>query len=446
MLKIKEKIINITRSIRLLSVPYLIGFIQGHSYLDEEQIAWLKQILETGDSRANDVIISKYEEVMAAEIGKGYGISFASGRMAFYSLMKVLNIVPGDEVILQGFTCSVMPNAVLRIGAKPVFCDIDKDTFGSSAVHIERKITSRTKLIVAQHSFGIPCDIKHISEMAKKHGIFVLEDCAITFDSAVRGTKVGNFGDAAIFSTDHTKPLNTLIGGLVYTTNKTLYEKVKSFSTDLPHLDVFHQKRLYQQFIFERKYCEPKNYKMVNILNYLKLIKNKSFFPNRSFILLTADYGSKSSHIYPYPARMSPMFAQLGIFELSRWSKERVRRKALLSEYLGFLDNTSIKKYLPKAYFDSSLDIVPLRFVFSWPDSNKMVKEMENEHIDIGGVWFREPIICCPEGVKSFGYKQGECKTSETVGRYIVNWPCVLPEEWSAQILGIFKEIVLTYS
>ncbi len=445
MLKIMNKIKNIIKSLGSLRAPYLIGFVQGHSYLNEEQVAQVKQVLESGNSQANKAIVSKYETAITSVIGKGHGISFASGRMAFYSLMKVLKIGSGDEVILQGFTCSVMPNAILRIGAKPVYADIDKDTFGSSPVYIESKITPRTKLIVAQHSFGIPCAIERICEIARKNGIFVLEDCAIAFDSSVKGVKVGNFGNAAIFSTDHTKPLNTLIGGLFYTTNQTLYEEVKSFSAELPQLDMRHQKRLYQQFLFERKYCEPKKYKQAPILNYLNLIKNLGYSPERNFIYLTGDYGSELSQRYPYPARMSPLFAQLGIFELDRWGKERVRRKALLSEYLRLADKTRIKNYLPKAYFAPNLDIVPLRFVFSWQDSGKMVEKMKKEYIDVEGSWFLEPIICCPGGVESLGYKQGECEISETAGRHIVNWPCVLPEEWQVRIIEIFRKIAGNY-
>ena len=376
---------------------------------------------------------------------QGYGLSFASGRMAFFSLLKVLKIGPGDEVILQGFTCSVMPNAILRSGAKPVYCDIDKDTFGPAAADIESKITSRTRLIVAQHSFGIPCAIEHIIDIAKKHGIFVLEDCAITFDSAVKGIKVGNFGDAAIFSTDHTKPLNTLIGGLLYTTNQALYEKVRFYSAALPQLDKPHQKRLYQQFLFERKYYQPIKFKQANFLNYLNLIKKLGYAYKPNFVFLGDDYGRESSRSYPYPAKMSPMFAQLGIFELARWDKERARRKALLSEYLRLADNTKIKEYLPKAYFDQSLDIVPLRFAMSLPEADTMLEKMKKEHIEVAGRWFLDPIICCPAGVENLGYNKGVCAIAEATGRHMVNWPCVLPAGWDERILKIYKKILETY-
>lgn len=83
--------------------------------------------------------MSEYEQRFSALVGSGYGISFAAGRMAFYMIMKALGIGEGDEVILPGFTCSVMPNAVWRTGAKPVFADIDEDTFGSDVEGLKKK-------------------------------------------------------------------------------------------------------------------------------------------------------------------------------------------------------------------------------------------------------------------------------------------------------------------
>ena len=96
----------------------------------------------------------------------------------------------------------------------------------------------KTKLIIVQHTFGIPSEIIEIIEFSKKRKIRVLEDCAISFGSSVNGEILGNFGDAAIFSTDHSKPINTIVGGILYSKNKKVIEKVRrirdrSFSISL---------------------------------------------------------------------------------------------------------------------------------------------------------------------------------------------------------------------
>ena len=196
----------------LLHSSYQIGFVRGHDYLNEPQVALIRTVL---NSRDGEAVVREYENQLAALIGPGRGVSFAAGRMAFYAVLKALGVGSGDEVILPGFTCSVMPNAVWRTGARPVFADIEAETFGSCASGIAAKITSRTKAVVAQHSFGIPCNIPEIVELCRKRGLALIEDCAITLDSAYDGKKVGNWGDAAIFSTDHSKPLNTLVGGFL---------------------------------------------------------------------------------------------------------------------------------------------------------------------------------------------------------------------------------------
>jgi len=173
----------------------------------------------------NPEIVRAFESSFAAIVGSGEAVSYGSGRMAFYSLMKVLGIGEGDEVILPGFTCSVMVNAILRVGATPIFSDIEEDTFGSEPKSIERSLTARTRMIVAQHTFGYPCDIEAILQIANQSGVFLVEDCATSLGTTVGGRTVGDFAHAAIFSTDHTKPINTLIGGMLYTQDQGLAGK-----------------------------------------------------------------------------------------------------------------------------------------------------------------------------------------------------------------------------
>ena len=194
----------------------------GHYYLKKNQIPTLENLKENDD---DDII--EFEKNFANMVGLGYTVSFAAGRMIF-SLMKILEIEEGDEVILR-HTCSVMVNAVFRVGATPIFADIDRNTFGSSKIEIEKKISPSTKMIVAQHSFGIPCDIVPILELARSKGIFLLEDCAISFGSKINGVQIGNLGDASLFSIDHSKPLNACIGGLIYTNNISLFKSQKLY-------------------------------------------------------------------------------------------------------------------------------------------------------------------------------------------------------------------------
>lgn len=421
----------------LISFKEYYGFVQGHSYLTAENIFILSNLVRNFKSYKQ--IIKEYENEFTSLIGTGYGLSFAAGRMAFYSLMKVLNIGKGDEVILVGSTCSVMPNAVIRTGAKPVFADIDKDTLGSSAAEIEKEITLNTKLIVAQHSFGIPCKIDEIVALGKRENIFVLEDCAISFDSSIDGKKVGNWGDAAIFSTDHSKPINTLIGGFFYSKSRELYNKIQNYQENIPNLKSAHQKRLFKQLLWERKFYTPPKYVYGVILN---ILKRKLFPRDNIFTFLEADYSNNPSDefsSYPYPAKLPPFLAQLGIYELKRWQDEKKIRVELLERFKKISIEKNIYQYLPKAYFDKRLEIVPLRFVFAHCDS-KLIKKKMSRYIDISWFWFQQPIIACNNPAE-FGYVYGSCNISETLGHEVINWPCVLDHKYHTQILKIFEKV-----
>ena len=124
-------------------------------------------------------IQEEFEDKFSKLIGSGYGVSFATGRMGFYALLKLLKIGKDDEVILLGSTCSVMVNAILRCNATPIYSDINTENYGSDKESILLKISKNTKMIIAQHSFGIPCDILKIKELAAQE-TFYFEDCALT--------------------------------------------------------------------------------------------------------------------------------------------------------------------------------------------------------------------------------------------------------------------------
>ena len=99
------------------------------------------------------------------------------------------------------------------------------------------------------------------------------------------------------------------------------------------------------------------------------------------------------------------------------------------------------EKYLPKAYLNHEVDIIPLRFVFQHSDSKRIIKKM-SKFIDVNGIWFREPIICCSGNPENLGYPTGSCQIAENLGHNIINWPCLVPENWDSRIIDIFQKIM----
>ena len=417
-----------------LFAPFQIGFVEAHHHLTAAQIATLKGYVATDPAGESRAVRAAYERQFAALVGSGQAVSFAAARMGFYAYMEALGIGPGDEVILTGFTCAVMPNAVLKRGAKPVFTDVDPLTFGASASAIASAITSRTRLIVAQHSFGIPCDIAPIADLARTRGIPLLEDCALSLGSTIDSIAVGNWGDAAIFSTDHSKPINTLTGGIFYTRSTATFEKVAAIARSAPELSAMHQRGLYRQMLFERRYFGPGRYPRGRLVaTILRLVQRLS---QRRPLNFLADNDAPPAHIkerYPYPARLPLFLAQLGLYELARWPAQAQRRRVLLSQYMAAVDavgGASAAASVPPVYRDPTRCIVPLRYVFASAQERALTTALA-QFFDTNWTWFRLPVVCATEGPESLGYVPGSCPVSESIGHQIVNVPCNITADWT---------------
>src|SRR5262249_50740081 len=149
-----------------------------------------------------------FEQAFAARLGGVYAVSAAYGRMAFFYILKALDLPAGGEVIFPALTFWVMPEMARVAGLTPVFADVDPASFNMTAAGLARAITPRTVAVVPTHLWGLPCDMDEITAIARAHGLAVIEDCAHALGAEYHGRPVGTFGDAAIFSFQMLKPLN----------------------------------------------------------------------------------------------------------------------------------------------------------------------------------------------------------------------------------------------
>lgn len=144
--------------------------------------------------------VGEFEKETAEYCGVEEAVGVASGTDALHLSLRAFDIGSGEEVITTPFTFFSTVEAILYTGARPVFADIEPDTFNINADKIEEKITDRTKAILPVHMFGHPADMPKIQEIAGKHNLKVIEDCAQAFGASVNNRKVGGFGDAGCFS------------------------------------------------------------------------------------------------------------------------------------------------------------------------------------------------------------------------------------------------------
>jgi 3-amino-5-hydroxybenzoate synthase len=157
-----------------------------------------------------------------------YGVACTNGTAALEIAVSALGIGLGDEVIIPDFTFVATASAVLAMGAMPVMVDVEPDSFNINPDLVEKAITQRTKAIIAVHVAGMPCDMDRLVDIAKKHELFLIEDCAHAHGSEWKGQKVGSFGDCGTFSFQASKLMTAGEGGIVITKNADLEVRLRS--------------------------------------------------------------------------------------------------------------------------------------------------------------------------------------------------------------------------
>jgi dTDP-4-amino-4,6-dideoxygalactose transaminase len=171
--------------------------------------------------------IEKFEEEFANYIGTKHAIAVSSGRYGMKLILESLKLKKGDEIIVPTYTLDALPVLIKNMSLKPVFVDITQKKFNIDSKLIERRISKKTKAILATHLFGTACDLDKILKIAKKYSLYVIEDCAHSLGTEFKGKKVGYYGKASFFSLELRKPINTLGGGIITTNDDKLAKKIR---------------------------------------------------------------------------------------------------------------------------------------------------------------------------------------------------------------------------
>lgn len=203
------------------------------STLEQDDADMAKQLLDNQNEWLDNAPVLAAEQWLADWLDLKKAFGFMGGRAALYCIIKALGISRGDEVILPGFTCQVVVNAVEYNGATCVHADVEPDTFNLDVEQFRRKITPLTRAVLLQHTFGVPArDTLAIVKLAKQKGITIIEDVAHGLGGRLNGQKLGTFGDVAFFSSERTKMINTIHGGFVASSNEAILRSVKQVYTN----------------------------------------------------------------------------------------------------------------------------------------------------------------------------------------------------------------------
>jgi len=203
--------------------------------LGEEEMAEVVKLLRQGALTASPPEggsnVRSFEEEFASFVGVKSAVAVNSGTAALYLSLLAIGVGPGDEALVPSLTFAATANAVLLVGAKPVFVDVDPRTYTMDPSDLERKISERARAVIPVHLYGLMADMDSITSIAEKRGIAVIEDAAQAHGSEMRGRRAGSLGLAGCFSFYPSKVMTTGEGGMITTNDVELAKALRSLRT-----------------------------------------------------------------------------------------------------------------------------------------------------------------------------------------------------------------------
>ena len=213
------------------------------SFYNSNEEKYLVDAIRSGKISSQSEYVFKFENEFAKYTNNEFGISVSNGTVALETAYFAIGLEDGDEIIMPSFTIISCAIGAIRLGAIPIFVDIDPLTWCIDTEKIEEKITNKTKAILAVHMYGHPCEMDKIMFLAKKYNLIVIEDASQVHGGEFKSLKCGSIGDISTFSFYANKIISTGEGGMVTTSNSHFAEKCKSYRNlcFIPEKRFFHK-------------------------------------------------------------------------------------------------------------------------------------------------------------------------------------------------------------
>lgn len=372
--------------------------------------------------------IQKLERYFKDNYQAKFALAVQSGRLALNFLLKAL-LNEGDEALTQAFTCLVVPNAISQALGKPVFVDVDKNTYNLDPKDLVKKITKRTKVVIVQHTFGIPAPLEEIKAICDQNNLILIEDCAHALGAKYKNTLVGKFGDAAIFSFNQDKIISSVSGGLLITKNNKIINNLNSQFSKLKtpsNMEIF--KLLLHPLLWQ-----------LAIPLYEKASIGKGVVFAGWKLGILGNTVSKDEENGKLPSSKMKSFsnvqAEIALKMLSRLKEDNQKRSAISKKYKEELSDLPIIHPKPPKNAGS----IYLRYPIQVKDPAKLLKIARSQNIILGR-WYNKPVFPWTEASKRY-YSYSSCKNAEEIGEKIINLPTYprLTEEEVERVISVVK-------
>lgn len=371
-------------------IPY------GRQTIEEDDIQAVVDVLRS-DYLTTGPKIAEFEKMVADYVGAKYAVAISNGTSALHAACFAAGIQPGDEVITTPLTFAASSNCVLYCGGTPVFADVDLKTYNIDPEDIRRKITDKTKAIIAVHLAGQPCDMDEIHKIAKEHDLLVIEDGAHALGSVYKGKKVGTLSDMTTFSFHPVKPITTGEGGMIVTDNEEFYQKMMLFRSHGITRD-----------------------------------ENLMTRNDGSWFYQQLDLG--------YNYRITDIQCALGCSQMRKLDRFLARRKEIVTRYneaFADCENIIIPYQLPETESGWHLYIVQVKNC----DRRKVFEALREQGIAVNVHYI--PVYMHPY-YQEHGYKDVHCKNAEEVYSHVISlplYPTLMVEE-QEYVIETLKHVI----
>jgi dTDP-4-amino-4,6-dideoxygalactose transaminase len=349
-----------------------------------------------------------YQKAFARQNGSAHAFAYMAGRVALSAALEALDLAPGDEVVIPGYTCVVVPNAARYLGLKVVFADIETDTYGPDLSSVRACITPRTRALVIHHLYGLVCrDLEALVDLARSRGIYLIEDCAHAMGARYQGKRVGNFGDLGFYSTERSKCLSTIQGGMVVTSDDRLAQRLATNwrRASLPQADLV-ARQLQNVLLDYYQWKHPGRWLLGPAMEHAWGAKR----------LVTTTQGELAGQRPPgYGARMPSAIAAVGLTQLRKLEHYNECRRRRASRWAGWCAS----KGYPAPLEVAESTPVYLRYpIMVEPELKRDVSWAARELQVRAGVWFATNLHPSPERVAG-------CPNADRAVSRCVNFYCL---------------------